>query len=159
MDDSRWFALRAFRNRTQTLMQSAQEAGHHVYYADCLSNIFFIKCPIDWLKEFKHSHLSDFMIYSDTTKKEPAPIRDQDMENFILITSVQYEHPSIDVLEPDIKYTLGEKVRVTEGVYKGAIGTVKRIRKDRKLLVSIPGVAVVAISHIPLQYLEKVQTC
>ena len=60
MDDSRWYALRAFRNRTQTLMQSAQEAGHRVYYADCLSNIFFIKCPIDWLKEFKHSHLSDF---------------------------------------------------------------------------------------------------
>jgi transcription antitermination factor NusG len=99
------------------------------------------------------------MIYPDATKKEPAPIRDQDMENFILITSVQYEHPAIEVLEPDIKYTLGEKVRVTEGVYKGAIGTVRRIRKDRKLLVSIPGVAVVAISHIPLQYLEKVQTC
>ena len=159
MDDCRWYALRAFRNRTQPLMQTVQEAGHRVFYASCLSNIFFVKCPIEWLKEFKHSHLEDFLIYADTTKKEPAPIRDQDMENFILITSVQYENPAIEVLEPDIKYTLGEKVRVTEGVYKGAIGTVKRIRKDRKLLVSIPGVAVVAISHIPLQYLEKVQTC
>ena len=156
MDDSRWYALRAFRNRTQTLMQSAQEAGHRVFYAGCLSNIFFIKCPIDWLKEFKHSHLSDFMIYSDTTKKEPAPIRDQDMENFILITSVQYENPALEVLEPDVKYTMGEKVRVTQGVYKGATGIVRRIRKDRKLIVAITGVAVVAISHIPMNYLEKV---
>lgn len=156
MDDPRWYALRAFRNMTQPLMREVQEAGHRVFYAGCLSNIFFVKCPVEWLKEFKRSHMEDCLIYADTTKKEPAPIRDQDMENFILITSVQYEHPALEILEPDVKYTLGEKVRVTEGVYKGAIGTVKRIRKDRKLLVSIPGVAVVAISHIPLNYLEKV---
>jgi hypothetical protein len=159
MDDSRWYALRAFRNMTQPLMREVQEAGHRVFYAGCLSNIFFVKCPVEWLKEFKRSHLEDCLIYADTTKKEPAPIRDQDMENFILITSVQYDNPALEVLEPDVKYTMGEKVRVTQGVYKGAIGTVKRIRKDRKLLVSIPGVAVVAISHIPMQYLEKVQTC
>ena len=156
MDDCRWYALRAFRNRTQPLMQTVQEAGHRVFYASCLSNIFFVKCPIEWLKEFKRSHLSDFLVYADTTKKEPAPIREQDMENFILITSVQYENPALEVLEPDVKYTMGEKVRVTQGVYKGATGIVRRIRKDRKLIVAITGVAVVAISHIPMNYLEKV---
>ena len=156
MDDPRWYALRAFRNRTQPLMQTVQEAGHRVFYASCLSNIFFVKCPIEWLKEFKRSHLSDFLVYADTTKKEPAPIREQDMENFILITSVQYENPALEVLEPDVKYTMGEKVRVTQGVYKGATGIVRRIRKDRKLIVAITGVAVVAISHIPMNYLEKV---
>ncbi len=156
MDDPRWYALRAFRNRTQPLMREVQEAGHRVFYADCLSNIFFVKCPVEWLKEFKRSHLEDCLIYADTTKKEPAPIRDQDMENFILITSVQYENPAIEVLEPDVKYTMGEKVRVTQGVYKGATGIVRRIRKDRKLIVAITGVAVVAISHIPMNYLEKV---
>ena len=156
MDDPRWYALRAFRNMTQPLMQTVQEAGHRVFYADCLSNIFFIKCPVEWLKEFKRSHLEDCLIYADTTKKEPAPIRDQDMENFILITSVQYENPALEVLEPDVKYTMGEKVRVTQGVYKGATGIVRRIRKDRKLIVAITGVAVVAISHIPMNYLEKV---
>ena len=159
MEDVRWYALRAFRNRTQPLMREAQEAGHCVFYANCLSTIFFVKCPVEWLKEFKQSHLSDFMFYADTTKKEPAPIREQDMENFILVTTVLYEHPAIEVLEPDVKYALGDKVRVTEGIYKGAIGTVKRIKKDRKLLVSIPGVAVVAISHIPMCYLEKVESC
>ena len=156
MEEARWYALRAFRNRTQTLIHEVQEAGYRVFYSDCLSTIFFTKCPLDWLKEFKRSHLSDFMIYADTTKKEPAPIRDNDMENFILVATAQYDHPDLEVLEPDVKYALGDQVRVTEGVYKGAIGTVKRIKKDRKLLVSIPGVAVVAISHIPMCYLEKV---
>lgn len=159
MDVPQWYALRAFRNKTQPLMREAEGAGHRVFYAGCLSTIFFIKCPIEWLKEFKQSHLSDFMIYANASKKEPAPIRDKDMENFILVTTAQYDHPDIEVLEPDVKYALGDQVRVTEGIYKGAVGIVKRIRKDRKLLVSIPGVAVVAISHIPMSYLEKVESC
>ena len=156
MDDARWYALRAFRNRTQSLMREAQEAGCSIFYAECLSTIFFVKCPAGWLKEFKQSHLSDFMFYTDTTKKEPAPIRDKVMQNFILVTTAQYDNPDLEILEPDVKYVKGDLVRVTEGLYKDAIGTVKRIKKDRKLVVSIPGVAVVAISNIPMCYLEKI---
>lgn len=155
MDAPRWYALRAFRNRTQTLMQSARDAGHRVYYADCLSTIFFICCPVEWLTDFKRSHMSDFMIYADSVGN-PAPIRDREMESFIMVTSVQYENPDIEILEPKVQYSIGEQVRVTDGIYKGAIGIVKRIKKDRKLLVAINGIAVVAISHIPMQYLEKV---
>ena len=154
MDDLRWYALRAFRNKTQPLMRDAQDAGHRVYYADCLSTIFFIHCPIEWLTDFKKSHLSDFMIYGDAAGK-PAPIRDREMESFIMVTSVSYDQ-DIEILEPKPQYAVGEQVRVTEGIYKGATGIVKRIKKDRKLLVAINGVAVVAISHIPMQYLEKV---
>ena len=156
MDDSRWYALRAFRNKTQPLMREVQEAGHRVYYADCLSTIFFVNCPEEWLTGFKKSHLSDFMIYTDATGTKPAPIRDREMETFIMVTSVQYNNPDIEVLEPKVQYAMGDQVRVTDGIYKGAIGTVKRIKKDRKLIVAITGVAVVAISHIPMSYLEKV---
>ena len=154
MDDLRWYALRAFRNKTQPLMRDAQEAGHRVYYANCLSTIFFIHCPLEWLTEFKNSHLTDFMIYGDASGK-PSPIRDREMESFIMVTSVSYDQ-DIEVLEPKPQYAVGEQVRVTDGIYKGATGIVKRIKKDRKLLVAINGVAVVAISHIPMQYLEKV---
>ena len=156
MDVPRWYALRVFRNKTQPLMREAQEAGHGVFYTNRLSNIFFIHCPVEWLTDFKQNHISDFMIYNDVTKTKPAPIRDKDMQNFILVMSIRYDNPDIEVLEPDVKYVKGDLVRVTDGVYKDAIGTVKRIRKDRKLVVAIPGVAVVAISHIPLCYLEKI---
>ena len=49
-------------------------------------------------------------------------------------------------------------MRVIDGIYKGAEGIVKRIRRDRKLLVAVNGVAIVAISHIPMQFLEKIET-
>ena len=155
-EEIRWYALRAFRNKTQALIRDIQDAGHRVYYADCLSNIFFIQCPVEWLINFKKSHLSDFMIYTEAGGTKPAPIRDSEMDTFIMVTSVQYNNPDIEVLEPKVQYAQGDQVRVTDGIYKGAIGTVKRIKKDRKLIVAITGVAVVAISHIPMQYLEKV---
>lgn len=157
MEDARWYALRAFRNKTQPLIRDIQDAGHRVYYADCLSTIFFIHCPVEWLIDYKKSHLSDFMIYTDATGTKPAPIRDKEMETFILVTSVQYSNPDIEVLEPKVQYAMGDQVRVTDGIYKGAIGTIKRIKKDRKLIVAITGVAVVAISHIPMNFLEKVE--
>jgi len=152
-----WYALRAFRNKMQALMQQASEAGHRVYYAKCLSTIFFIHCPVEWLVEFKRSHISDFMIYNDATGNKPAPIRDREMETFIMVTSISYNNQDIEVLEPKPQYAQGDLVRVTDGIYKGATGIVRRIRKDRKLLIAINGVAVVAISHIPMQYLEKVE--
>lgn len=49
----------------------------------------------------------------------------------------------------------GEKVEVTDGIYKGATGYIKRIKKDRKLLVAVEGVAVVAISNIPMSCIAK----
>ena len=159
MEDARWYALRAFWNKAQPLMRQAQEAGHRVYYADCLSNIFFIQCPVEWLVCFKKSHLNDFMIYTEAGGTKPAPIREQEMDTFIMVTSVQYNNPDIEVLEPKVQYAQGDQVRVTDGIYKGAIGTVKRIKKDRKLIVAITGVAVVAISHIPMCYLEKIESC
>ena len=54
------------------------------------------------------------------------------------------------------EYHTGEKVRILDGMYKGAEGYIKRIRKDRKLLVCVKGVAVVAIADIHAAKLEKV---
>ena len=53
------------------------------------------------------------------------------------------------------EYHQGERVRVIDGPYKGAEGYIRRIKKDRRLLVCISGVAVVATSYIPASFLEK----
>ena len=171
----RWFAVRAFWNKTQALMREAQEAGFRTYYAmkteECIKSekldyedvalipaLFFIQCPVEWLQDFKQKHYSQLYVYTDVPGGKPAPIRDQEMEMFIMVTSARNNNGGhdIEVLEPKPQYAQGDVVRVTEGLYKGATGIVKRIRKDRKLLVAISGVAVVAISHIPMCYLEKV---
>ena len=73
---------------------------------------------------------------------------------FILVTS---SGDGLEYVGEHLNFKPGEKVRVIEGPFKGAEGIIKRIKKDRKLLVAIQGVVVVAISHIPSQFLEKIE--
>ena len=86
----------------------------------------------------------------------PASIPEAQMKAFIFITStgngkdIEYFGDIMPHFEE------GSRVRVTDGIYKGATGFVKRIKRDRKLLVAIEGVAVVAISNIPMSYLQKI---
>ena len=53
-------------------------------------------------------------------------------------------------------FVTGEKVRVKEGIYKGVEGYIKRIDRNKRLLVCLSGIAVVMLSYIEPQYLEKV---
>ena len=50
----------------------------------------------------------------------------------------------------------GVRVRVTEGPFKGAEGYIKRIKGNRRLIVSIEGVVAVATTYIPGCFLEKI---
>jgi len=174
--DLRWYAVRAFWNKTDSLIREARDAGFETYYAvrtidsvesgkleykqePLIPSVFFVKCNLDWLVDFKFRHNSQLFLYRDKPGGKPAPIRDDEMKVFIMVTSAHNEKYQVEYLgEPKPKYVMGDRVRVTEGIYKGAEGVVVRIKKDRKLVVAISGVAVVAISHIPQCYLEKVDT-
>jgi transcription antitermination factor NusG len=54
------------------------------------------------------------------------------------------------------EYHMGDRVVVTDGPFKGAEGHIKRIKKDRRLVVSISGVAAVATTYIHPQFLETI---
>lgn len=58
--------------------------------------------------------------------------------------------------EDDPRFHQGDKVRVTEGIFKGLEGHIKRIRHDRRLIVTIEGVAAFATGFIPPSFLEKI---
>lgn len=175
VEELHWYALRAFRSSTATLIEEAEKAGMRTYYAThtvkhdmdgrqvvkeepLVPSLFFVRCPEKWLQEFKYRHVSRMRVYTDVPGGKPAPIRDKEMDVFIMVTSAHDSGNSIEYIgEPKPQFVQGDVVRVTQGIYKGVQGVVKRIRKDRKLIVAITGVAMVAISHIPMDILEKVE--
>lgn len=55
------------------------------------------------------------------------------------------------------RYKEGSRVRVVSGPLKGTEGYIKRIRRDRRLLVCIEGIIAVASSYIPPADLETVE--
>lgn len=169
-----WFAMRVFNKRIFRFKDEIDSAGMESYMAmqtvdrikdgrlvyeekQIVPSLLFVRTDSDWLMDFKRQHFSDIMLYGDRPGGAPVPIPDKQMDMFILVTSVNNGR-GLEFIGQDTSFLVGERVRVKEGIYKGAEGIVKRIRRDRKLLVAVEGVAVIAISHIPIQFLERIET-
>ena len=169
----RWYALKIFYSRLPSIQADLEARGITTYVAmttvekfdngrltyvtrPLVASLLFLRCTESFLRSYKELHNSDLMYYCDFATKRPAPIDDTEMRSFIILTAadrgtrVQYLGESV----PDFKR--GEHVRVIDGIYKGAEGYIRKVRSDRKLVVEVKGVAVVAVSYIHPAFLEKI---
>lgn len=167
-----WYALKVFYNRVvylKSLLPEGMESYvplHTVESYDkgqlsyvetqLIPSLMFVRCQGAWLEKFKREHNDVFMYYTKAGDSKPGPVPDSEMRSFILVTSADagrhVKYFGADAPE----YHTGDRVRVIDGIYKGAEGYIKRIKKDRKLIVSVSGVAVVAVSSIHPDFLEKI---
>ncbi len=83
-------------------------------------------------------------------------IPDCQMEAFRLITSQGSEGLEFFSADDISRFATGCKVRVTDGPFKGAVGYVKRIKRNRRLLVAIEGIVAVVSAYIDPRLLEAV---
>ncbi len=96
-------------------------------------------------------------VYRKTDWQTPCIIPDRQMVMFQLVTSSGVRGLKFFSADEITRFKQGEKVRVIEGPLKGAEGYIKRIQKNRRLLVGVEGVVAVATSYIPPQFLEKIE--
>ena len=166
-----WYALRVFHNRLRSVKAELEEEGYSTYVAmrtvDSISegslqyaqipiipSLMFVRADERRILALRQAHFGELMVYTRSDGKTPAPIDPKQMEVFILVTSAQSGRAVEFFENAEEHYRKGDPVRVTAGIFKGAVGVVKRIKKDRKLLVAIDGVAIVAVPHIPMEFLE-----
>ena len=178
-DQLNWYALRAFKGRALRIKEDFESAGCKTYMAmqiresiknghreykevQLIPQLLFVYCTEKSLQDYKNAHFDEIMIYRHFVRNGngeefllPAPIPEKQMKLFIFITSTGNAADIEYFGEVMPKFKEGEQVTVTDGIYKGATGYIKRIKKDRKLLVAIEGVAVVAISNIPMSCIAK----
>ena len=84
--------------------------------------------------------------------REIIHVPDRQMENFIKVASVQDD--SIFYLDPsEYINKIGKRVRITAGPFKDVEGMIKRIKKNKSVVVQIEGVAAVAIAFVPANFL------
>lgn len=168
-----WYALKVFYNRVGPIKEAFKNARYDTYVPvtvveefgksgleyrqkPIVSSLIFVYCTEKFLKAFKNEHNDEFLYYSEPGSNTPARIPDREMKIFRKATELA--GTGAEYLGSDTwKYCVGDKVRVTEGLYKGLEGHIKRIKHARKFIVSIEGVAVVAISGIHPRYLEKIE--
>jgi len=154
--DLNWYAIKVFWNRTVRIREIMDELGLEYYAQKVMPSYMFIHTDEQTALRFRASQFGFIYMYADRKDHKPIVVSDKEMEIFRIVTSAP--DPKLEFLgeDPSI-YMVGDRVRVKDGPLKGAEGYVRRIRKDRRLVVVISGVVAMATSFIPPQLLEKVE--
>lgn len=169
-----WYALRSYHNRTLAPVVSlCERLGAETFiperlelkptYTDdeplyerklLLPNLLFVRATHRLLGELRQAFPANLSVYRNPGCDEPAAIDDRAMEIFMLVVKT-----GARCLEAvDLPMDKGDKVRVTGGLFKGAEGYIRRVHGTKRFVVAIEGVAAVAVTHVPRQFLERVGT-
>ena len=149
----RWYAIKVYYNRMEQLREQLAVDGIRFFIPSMVSSLLFVQASNDYLMQFEEGYRGRLWVYRDLLTGKPSAIPEREMEVFIFVCTAGQQGLSY-LGEDKPEYHKGDRVRVTDGVFKGAEGYVKRIKKDRRLVVSIRGVVAVATSYIPPQFLE-----
>lgn len=170
----RWYAFKVFYNRVPDVDEEMRGDGVETFFPvvrtyklvdgeavpvvkPAISSLIFVRCTEEAVMVWQKRLSGRVMLYSHVTDgvRRPSPIDEEEMRVFRLATSV--EDDRLEYLDVgSIDYRKGQKVRVTGGPYKDCIGYIKRVKGNRRLLVSVEGIALVATSYIPSEFLENI---
>lgn len=100
------------------------------------------------LRYIMHPVLDD---KNNVLRKDILTIPDKQMENFIKVASVLDDR--VFYMENlDFAGKPGQRVKVVEGDFAGVEGTIKRVKKNKCVVVQIENVAAVAIAFLPAAF-------
>lgn len=155
-DDLHWYAVKVFWNRHKKLLEYLGQSGFESYTQNVIPALVFVRCTEFYITEMRRNMYETLMVYSNPVTRVPARIPEREMQVFKLVTGL--DGSGLEFLGDDLPvYHEGDLVRVKEGPFKGAEGHIKRIKKDRRLVITITGVAAIATAHIHPSLLEKVE--
>ena len=166
-----WYAMWVYRSLVSPIITDCGRDGMETYRPMRLAetftgngleydekplipNLLFVKAPCEYVLGLKQMTRNRGMAYCYPGTGCPAPIPDKTMEMFISV--VKCGARRLEAV--DFPIDKGDRVRVTEGLFKGAEGYIRRVHGTKLLVVVIEGVVAVAVSHIPRQWLERIGT-
>lgn len=165
-----WYVMRSTYSREVRAKEMLEADGMECFvpmkkirteYGDKLvpvvHNLVFVRTNRDVMDRWKRRHEEDCPLrYAmDRTTSSPMIVRDKEMEDFILVTRDSNEK-IIYLDNPNVAVEKGKQIEIVCGQYAGVRGSVLRILRDRKLVVSVNGLVSVAISGIPFSWMKEV---
>lgn len=120
-----------------------------------IHNLIFIHITTDGMKMLKQTTSLPIRYIMDKERNTPLIVPDIQMKNFIAVAGTRNEQLMYLDAQP-YNFTKGDRVRVTGGIFEGAEGYLMRIKGDRRVVVSIKGIAAVATAFIHPSLIEKI---
>ena len=148
----KWYAYRTFHNRHKSVIEIAEKAGCQVFVQKLVPSLLFIKSTDEFMQKLRRSHYDSVAVYYRPGTNEPAEIPEKEMNMFIFIVSTGCK--TLEAI--DERLIKGDKVRVTEGVFKGSEGYIVRVHGTKRFVVILEGIVAMSTTYIPRTHLEKV---
>jgi transcription antitermination factor NusG len=169
-----WYAFKVFYNKVFEIDRDMRDQKVRTYFPKvriynsgedkqkmsvkpAISSLIFVQCSEEKVWDLQKTFYGRVMLYTHKYEgtKKASPVDEDEMRVFMLVTSV--EDDKLQYLDVEsINYKEGQRVRVLDGPYKDCVGYIKRIKGNRRLLVAVEGLALVATSYIPSVFLEKI---
>lgn len=164
-----WYAIRVFHNKARSIKARVDKDGLQYYIPmrtvekvhngnaiftnePVIPSLMFIRADQGYVENIRKDPASYAGVYCYPGTSIPAVISDREMEMFIFVTSVG----SRNLEAIDISLAKGDRIRVTGGMFKGAEGYITRVHNAKRLIVVIEGIAAIATTYIPKDYVEKI---
>ena len=176
-----WFPLRVRHSSTPRLMTMKERLeredgitetyipmeyrteNFHTELVPAINNIIFVRCTYNNLKDIRQNqqlfeplrYIMHPVFDGKETTSEVLYVPDHMMRTFIRVTSERQSNV-IFLDNLDFACKPGMKACITEGLYTGVVGVVKRIKKNLCLVIPIEGVIAAAILHVPRKNLRYI---
>jgi transcription antitermination factor NusG len=176
----RWFPLRIFYSSAKRQLELKEELDkesvvEETYvplelidaetnrFAPVLLNYIFVRITLDNLKELKQLPKFNLLRYVMQFERDTrgnripriASVTDREMNNFQQVINSLNEQVEF-IQNNDFAMRPGQKVKITEGTFKGVEGTLKSIKKHLCVVVALSGIIALAITGIHRKHLEPV---
>ena len=167
-----WFAIRVSYGRVLKFSTQLQELGvqHFVpmakkkvvkdgktvtVTAPAVSNLCFVYSTKAFLDDLFRGmgENRNVHFFWDKSTRNPIVVSDKAMADFMQVCTIMADD-TLYLKDITDKLHEGQKVRVTEGPFKGVEGTILRIKRSRRIVVELPGLLAVATSYVDPRFLE-----
>ena len=169
-----WHVMRSAYCREMKALQLLQRDGFECYVPQrtvrvekggkvitkvvpVVHNLVFVFSTRALISPWKRAHEADASLrYTiDRNTGLPMVVSTKAMEDFMRVTREADDILFLD--NPDVVVTKGQRVEVIAGPFKGVQGHVLRIRRDRRVVVSIEGVVAAALASMPQDHFRLIE--
>ena len=133
----------------------------HRELVPAINNLIFVRSTQERISHLKSSNktLEPLRYIIDQTAQQPHTIMtvpDRQMQNFMRVASKTDD--SVMFLDDEsVVGKEGKRVEIIGGAFEGVTGVIRRVKRCKRVVVEIEGVASVAIAFIPAVLLKEIE--
>ena len=125
-----------------------------------INNLIFVRSTKERVSELKRTNevlepLRYMMDRTASCEHTIMTVADREMENFMRVTS-RTDDSVMFLDEETVVGKEGKRVEIMGGAFEGVTGVIRRVKRRKRVVVEIEGVASVAIAYVRAELLKEV---